>query len=86
MGTCDLLAGYQDEYPLTEAEISLLPALIVNRIAMSLVISEWRASEHPENREYILGSVEKTWTVLKDIVRSEYEHSVKELIDYLKKT
>ena len=86
VGTCDLLAGYQDEYPLTEAEISLLPGLIVNRIAMSLVISEWRASEHPENREYILGSVEKTRTVLEDIVTSGYEHSAEELTDYLKKT
>ena len=86
VGTCDLLAGYQDEYPLTEAEISLLPGLIVNRIAMSLVISEWRASEHPENREYILGSVEKTWGALKDIVTSGYGHSAKELTDYLKKT
>ena len=86
VGTCDLLAGYQDEYPLTEAEISLLPGLIVNRIAMSLVISEWRASEHPENREYILGSIEKTWDALKDIVTSGYGHSAKELTDYLKKT
>ena len=53
---------------------------------MSLVISEWRASEHPENREYILGSIEKTWGVLKDIVTSGYGHSAKELTDYLKKT
>ena len=50
------------------------------------VISEWRASEHPENREYILGSVEKAWTVLEGIVTSGYEHSAEELTDYLKKT
>ena len=84
VGTCDLLAGYQNEYPLTDTEISLLPGLIVNRIAMSLVISEWRASEHPENREYILSSIEETWSVLKNIVMDGYGHTANQLSDYLK--
>jgi len=86
MGACDLLAGYQDEYPLTETEISLLPGLIINRITMTLVISEWRAAEHPENRDYILGAVEQTWAALQDIIAKGYENTSKELTDYLKKT
>jgi len=86
IGTCDLLAGYQDEYPLTEAEISLLPGLIVNRITMTLVISEWRAAEHPENRDYILGAVEQTWAALQNILAKGYKNTSKELTDYLKKT
>ena len=85
VGTCDLLAGYQDEYPLTETEISLLPGLIVNRIAMTLVISEWRATTHPENKEYILGSIEKTWAVLKQTHKEQPRETANQLISFLNK-
>jgi len=86
VGTCDLLAGYQDEYPLTETEISLLPGLIVNRIAMTLVISEWRATTHPENKEYILGAIEKTWAVLKQIHKEQPRETANQLIGFLNKS
>ena len=86
MGTCDLLVGYQDEYPLTETEISLLPGLIVNRIAMTLVISEWRATTHPENKEYILGAIEKTWAVLKQIHKEQPRETANQLIGFLNKS
>ena len=40
---------------------------------MSLIISEWRASKHPENREYILGNIDHTWSVFKEIKEDEIE-------------
>ena len=81
LGTRELLLGYQETYPLTEDEIMLLPGLIVNRIAMSLIISEWRASEHPKNQEYILGSIDKTWEVLKTVITDDFSHTAGELND-----
>ena len=47
--------------------------LAYNRIAMSLIISEWRAEEHPENRDYILGNISHTWEVFEGIALEEME-------------
>ncbi len=72
-GSKDLLQGYHNENKLSESEIMLLPMLTYNRIAMSLIISEWRSRKHPENREYILGNIEYTWAIFKDIKEEEIE-------------
>tara|TARA_B100000676_G_scaffold287458_1_gene318006 strand:- start:1981 stop:3030 length:1050 start_codon:yes stop_codon:yes gene_type:complete len=72
-GSKDLLQGYHNENKLSESEIMLLSMLTYNRIAMSLIISEWRSRKHPENREYILGNIEYTWAIFKDIKEEEIE-------------
>ena len=66
-GTTHLLSGYQKEYPLNENELALLPALIINRITMTVIIGEWRGVQHPENKQYILGGVEKSWRILEEL-------------------
>ena len=66
-GSKHLLLGYHAENRLTEDELRLVPMLAYNRIAMSLIISEWRAEEHPENKEYILGNISHTWMVFEGI-------------------
>ena len=66
-GTTHLLSGYQKEYPLNENELALLPALIINRITMTVIIGEWRSVQHPENKQYILGGVEKSWRILEEL-------------------
>ena len=70
-GSKHLLLGYHTENKLTEDELRLVPMLAYNRIAMSLIISEWRAEEHPENKEYILGNISHTWMVFEDIPLEE---------------
>ena len=54
------LAGIVEAYaavlPLSEAESALIPDLIVARLVQRIVISEWRASHFPNNRDYILRS------------------------------
>ena len=50
----DLIAGYRAVTPLTEAELSLLPDLILGRIVARIIISEWRAERFPDNRAYVL--------------------------------
>ena len=85
-GTCYLLGGYQTTYPLTADEIALLPSLVVNRIAMSLIIAEWRATTHPENKEYILGSIEKTWSVFKQVRQEQPKEIANQLTKFLNKS
>ena len=50
----DLIAGYHAVTPLTAAELSLLPDLILGRLVARIIISEWRAERFPENRAYVL--------------------------------
>ncbi|MET0271435.1 MAG: phosphotransferase [Phenylobacterium sp.] len=50
----EYVAAYHAVSPLTDAEFDVLADLIGTRLAMSVLISGWRAAEHPENREYIL--------------------------------
>jgi Ser/Thr protein kinase RdoA (MazF antagonist) len=53
-GLCDYLAAFHAILPLTAEELSVLYDLVAMRMAMSVLISEWRASLHPENADYIL--------------------------------
>ena len=72
LGTADILKGYHSVNPLQEQELDLLPSLVVNRIAMTAIISEWRAKEHPKNQDYILGNINRTWEVLNRLHKQEY--------------
>ena len=79
-GTTHLLSGYQKEYPLNENELALLPALITNRITMTVIIGEWRGAQHPENKQYILGGVEKSWRILEELCRLNLESAAETFI------
>jgi hydroxylysine kinase len=51
---CDFLGSYNSALPLEADEVSCLPELIATRLAMTVIITNWRATNHPENRDYIL--------------------------------
>lgn len=48
------VAAYHAHLPLLAPEIGLLPLLIEARLAMTLLITGYRAARHPENAGYIL--------------------------------
>ena len=50
----EFVAAYHRELPLRAEEIRLLPLLIEARLAMTLLITGYRARLHPENAAYIL--------------------------------
>jgi Ser/Thr protein kinase RdoA (MazF antagonist) len=50
----EFVSAYHREKPLRADEIDVLFDLIGTRHAMTVAITEWRASRHPENRDYIL--------------------------------
>jgi hydroxylysine kinase len=50
----EVARGYHSISPLEPSELALLPALMTVRLAMYLVIGNWRARRFPENRQYIL--------------------------------
>lgn len=48
------LEGFVSARALEPAEIELLPLLARSRLAMSIIIAEWRSARFPENRTYIM--------------------------------
>jgi Ser/Thr protein kinase RdoA (MazF antagonist) len=49
-----VLSAYAALRPLSPLELTCLPTLMRTRLAMTIVISEWRSSRQPENSRYIL--------------------------------
>ncbi|HEY1709526.1 MAG TPA: phosphotransferase [Rhizomicrobium sp.] len=50
----EIVAAYHAVNPLERCECDLLYDLIATRLAMTVLITEWRAARNPENRAYIL--------------------------------
>jgi len=49
-----MLRAYHSIRPLSQAELAALPCLLRTRLAMTVLIPEWRAGLYPDNRDYIL--------------------------------
>lgn len=64
---CDVVSGYHANVALEQDELGLLMDLVATRLAMSGIISSWRVSEHPENREYIQIHEPYTWPTLEEV-------------------
>lgn len=62
-----LLEGFASVRPLLREELELLPLLIRARLAMSVIIAEWRAARYPENRAYIMRNHPTAWCGLQNI-------------------
>lgn len=50
----DVLVGYHDVNPLTDEEADLVFDLMAARLVLIVVITAWRAKQHPRNRDYIM--------------------------------
>ncbi len=51
-----IAAAYHVVNPLSREELAVVPDLIAVRLALSVVITSWRAALHPEEADYILRS------------------------------
>ena len=61
----EFVAAYHQENSLEDGEIELMFDLIVTRLALAIVITAWRASQHPDNRKYILRNASVNYDLLK---------------------
>ncbi len=64
----EYVGAYHMAAPLRDEECEILTDLIVSRMAMSTLISTWRATLHPDNSAYILRNVPSAWAGLEAIV------------------
>jgi hydroxylysine kinase len=60
-GSLEFIAGYHEVTPLTGDEIALLHDLISVRVAMSILITEWRGAQFPERRDHITRNTSANW-------------------------
>jgi len=67
----DFLAAYCRILPLEERELELLPDLLATRLALTVVITNWRASLHPGNAGYILRNQKGAIQGLRQLSRLE---------------
>jgi Ser/Thr protein kinase RdoA (MazF antagonist) len=63
-----VVQGYESLRPLTPEERSLLLPLTAGRMAMTLAITSWRATLHPDNAAYILRNAGAAWTGLQRLI------------------
>lgn len=74
---CTMIKGYNQQWPLKEAEVEALYSLIATRLIISVTNSMLSKIEHPEN-EYLLISEKPAWELLKRL------YNVPESIAYLR--
>jgi len=72
---CEMIAAYHEVLPLEPAEFDVLFDLIATRMAMTIVISSWRAARYPANRDYILRNNGAAWARLRRVTTLSRDHA-----------
>lgn len=67
-GALAYLRGYVSEVPLKDEEIDIMFDLFLTRMFVRIVITEWRARQFPENRDYILRNTAMSWLQLEQLL------------------
>lgn len=66
-GASDIVAGYHGLSPLSGEEITLLPELILVRLALAVTITEFRAAQQPHRASEILKNTGYAWRALQHL-------------------
>jgi Ser/Thr protein kinase RdoA (MazF antagonist) len=61
-GAAEFVSGFRMVRDLAPEELAVLPRLILARLAVRIIITEWRARHRPHNREYILKNTPIAWS------------------------
>jgi Ser/Thr protein kinase RdoA (MazF antagonist) len=76
----DVVRGYDEQLPLSTAELRLLYDLVRTRLAARIVITEWRARRFPENRTYIMRNTPRARALLEQLPLARADQITDELI------
>ena len=66
-GPVELVAQYHAVNPLEREELELLFDLMGTRLAMTVIITEWRARQYPQNADFILKHNSNSWRALEQL-------------------
>jgi 4-aminobutyrate aminotransferase-like enzyme/Ser/Thr protein kinase RdoA (MazF antagonist) len=72
------LPGYTSVQPLEAEEAELLADLLAGRMAQTILISEWRTRQFPDNA-YITGWAEPAWALLEQLEATGWDEATRRL-------
>jgi len=67
-----LIQGYHSVFPLETGEVDMIYDLIIARLCMTIVITEYRARLYPENKTYILKNTQSAWLGLSRLTTIDF--------------
>jgi Ser/Thr protein kinase RdoA (MazF antagonist) len=70
-GAASFVSGFVLVKALTHEELAILPRLILARLAIRIIITEWRAKHRPHNRTYILKNTPVAWEQFAELSRQQ---------------
>ncbi len=63
----EITAGYHSVTALEDDELQLIFDLVSTRSAMYVAVANWRVSDHPENKDYIMSGVQEYGALLEEM-------------------
>lgn len=78
----ELIGAYHEVLPLQPAEQAVLLDLVVARLVITVLITEWRAARYPDNRTYIMRNNGPAWTGLEHIARLSRDKGSRQLLQF----
>ena len=64
LGAAEMIGAYHGVLALSDEELDLIPDLLEARLVITVLITEWRATRYPENRQYIMRNNRPAWNGL----------------------
>jgi Ser/Thr protein kinase RdoA (MazF antagonist) len=61
-GAIDFVSGFRSVKHIGDDELAIIPRLVLARLAVRIIITEWRARHRPHNRDYILKNTPLAWS------------------------
>ncbi|SLJ99121.1 phosphotransferase [Novosphingobium mathurense] len=78
----EMIGAYHELLPLGNAELEVIFDLIVARLVVTVLITEWRAERYPENRSYIMRNNDLAWTGLTHIASFSRNEGSQKLLQF----
>ena len=82
LSAAEMIGAYHELLPLRPAEKAVLLDLVMARLVITVLITEWRAERYPENRAYILRNNGLAWAGLEHIARLSREEANSRLLQF----
>lgn len=78
----EMIGAYNEILPLQPAEQAVLLDLVVARLVITVLITEWRAARYPENRNYIMRNNGLAWAGLEHIDGFSRDEASRQLLQF----
>lgn len=82
LSAAEMIGAYHEVLPLQRAEQAVMLDLVVARLVITIVITEWRAMRYPENRAYIMRNNGLAWAGLEHICQFSRDEANRQLLQF----